>query len=66
MAERRKEDIEDGREAGMKENEGCSSERRIHGWSREKATKYGRTKRKDEGEGRRKEERWKEETGTKE
>ena len=50
----------------MKENEGCSSEGRMHEWSREEATKYGRRKKKDEGEGRRKEERWKEETGTEE
>ena len=30
----------------MKENEGCSSEGRMHEWSREEATKYGRRKEK--------------------
>ena len=39
----------------------------MHDGSREEATRYGgRKEKKDEGEGRRKEERWKEETGTKE
>ena len=39
--------MEEGREAGMQENEGCSSEgRRMHEWSREEVTKYSRRKEK--------------------
>ena len=30
----------------MKENEGCSSEGRMHEWSREEVTKYGRREEK--------------------
>ena len=48
----------------MKENEGPSSEGRMHQWSREEVTKYGRRKRKKMGGkecGRRKSERRKRE-----
>ena len=45
----------------MKESEGCSSEGRMHEWSREEVTKYGR--RREKGRGGRKAEGGKVERG---